>query len=213
MGRQRSPQTSRHPDDASLCSSLARDHERVVLTPSPEAPAPTLTGVVVLVSEADAVVRRHRDHLDGSAAWGVPAHVTVLFPFAAPQDLDDGALTALAGAVASVPAFEAAFTRTAWFGEDVLWLAPEPAGPFVALTRAVASAFPQHQPYGGAFDGSAPHLTVGEARLRGRAALREAERAVLPLLPVSTHVTCAHLLAGTTGPASWRVVRELPLGR
>jgi 2'-5' RNA ligase len=184
----------------------------MALTPSPDAPVPTLTGVVVLVPEAERVVGSHRQALDSSAAWGVPAHVTVLFPFAAPQDVDDDVSAGLAGAIACVPAFDAVFARTDWFGEDVLWLAPEPAGPFVALTRAVAAAFPEHQPYGGEFDGSAPHLTVGEARTRGLAALRGAESAVQPQLPVRTRVRSAHLIAGTTAPSSWRVLRELPLG-
>lgn len=184
----------------------------MALTPSPEAPAATLTGVVVLVPEAEAVVRQHRERLDSSAAWGVPAHVTVLFPFVPPADLDDDDLAALALAIASVPAFDAAFARTSWFGDAVLWLAPDPAEPFVALTRAVVAAFPGHRPYGGEFDGSAPHLTVGEARTGGTHALRVAEGAVQPLLPVRTRVRSAHLIAGTTAPASWRVLRELPLG-
>jgi hypothetical protein len=40
--------------------------------------------------------------------------------------------------------------RCGWFGEHVLWPAPEPDTPFRALTSAVWGAFPRHPPYGGA---------------------------------------------------------------
>jgi len=56
-----------------------------------------------------------------------------------------------AAAVASVPAFECTFARTRWFGEDVLWLAPEPDQPFRALTTALHRAFPQCPPFGGIY--------------------------------------------------------------
>jgi hypothetical protein len=36
-----------------------------------------------------------------------------------------------------------------WFGQEVVWLVPQPAGPFRALTRAVAAAFPDYPPYDG----------------------------------------------------------------
>ena len=69
-----------------------------------------------------------------------------------------------------------------WFGEDVLYLAPRPDGPFRALTRAVCAAFPGYLPYGGAFADTIPHLTVGERERGGGrpagevAALRAAGR-------------------------------------
>jgi hypothetical protein len=83
-----------------------------------------LSGLVVLVPEAEPVVGRHRLLLDDNAARGPPAHVTVLFPFAAPSALDEPTLARVARAVGAVPAFDHAFTETAWFGDDVLWLAP-----------------------------------------------------------------------------------------
>ena len=42
----------------------------------------------------------------------------------------------------------------------VLYLAPEPAAPFVELTQAIAARWPDHQPYGGEFDSVVPHVTV-----------------------------------------------------
>ena len=44
----------------------------------------------------------------------------------------------------------------------VLYLAPQPAAPFVALTEALVRAFPQYPPFGGAHEHIVPHLTVAQ---------------------------------------------------
>ncbi len=44
----------------------------------------TQSAVLVPVPEAERVVSRHRIRLDPAAELGVPAHVTVLYPFVAP---------------------------------------------------------------------------------------------------------------------------------
>lgn len=95
----------------------------------------------------------------------------------------------------------------------MLWLAPEPAAPFAALTAAVHAAFPQYPPFGGAFAEVIPHLTVGDRPEGGPRALRAAEAEVLPKLLVRTHVTCAWLMTGTRAPGSWQLLAALPLGR
>ena len=53
----------------------------------PEMPAPMMaqSAVLVPVPEAERAVSRHRTRLDRAAAWGVPAHVTILYPFVAPS--------------------------------------------------------------------------------------------------------------------------------
>ena len=94
--------------------------------------AETVSAVLVQVPEAERVVSRHRARLDAAATAGVPAHVTVLFPFVAPAAITAGTLEALAAAVAPVSAFDCEFSVTAWFGSDVLWLAPRPDEPFRA---------------------------------------------------------------------------------
>lgn len=172
----------------------------------------TRTAVLVLVPEADPAVGRHRQRFDRAASLGVAAHVTVLFPFVDPADVDDALLERLASAVRRTPAFDCAFRGLRWFDEDVLWLAPEPAEPFRELTRAVFAEFPGHPPYEGAFEDLAPHLTVGQRPLASHAELQEVEGELTRLLPFTTRVTRAHLMAGGDEPASWRVLHELPLG-
>jgi 2'-5' RNA ligase len=163
------------------------------------------------VPEAEPVVGRHRASLDATASWDVPAHVTVLYPFLPPDRLDDGVRAAVADAVASVPRFTVTFGRVGWFGDAVLWLAPEPDEPFRALTAAVCRRFPETPLYAGAHDGSTPHLTVGHG---GRpSALRRAAAAVESHLPVRTAVDAVRLMVGAPEPGpSWRAVATFPLG-
>ncbi|MBB2903379.1 2'-5' RNA ligase [Kineococcus radiotolerans] len=120
------------------------------LDDAPPASPPTQSAVIVSVPAAEDVVAVHRAHLDRAAGWGVPAHLTVLYPFLPPAELDEQALSTLTAAIATVGAFQVTFTETGWFGSEVLWLAPTPEQPLRRLTQAVFSAFPDHPPYGGA---------------------------------------------------------------
>jgi 2'-5' RNA ligase len=169
------------------------------------------SALLVPVPEAERVVSPHRSRLDGAAVLGVPAHVTVLFPFVPPPQITPAVVDALAAAVAAVSAFGCEFGGPSWFGEDVLYLAPRPDEPFRALTRAVCAAFPGYLPYGGAFADSVPHLTIGERPSGGVEALRTAESAVSPYLPVRTRVDRVWLMAGSAAAGSWHTLAELPL--
>lgn len=141
------------------------------------------SGLIVEVPEAEPAVAQWRAQLDRTAALGVPAHVTVLFPFAEPTAIDESMLAELRALIATVAAFEFRLARSGWFGDRVVWLAPEPAGPFRRLTRLVSAAFPAYPPYEGQFADVVPHLTVGD--LGAPEELRAAERGVLPHLPIS----------------------------
>jgi 2'-5' RNA ligase len=172
----------------------------------------TETAVVVQVPEAERAVGEHRLRYDVAASWGVGAHVSVLYPFVLPGDVDEEVLRRLKAAVSRVGAFECMFGRCSWFDDDVLWLAPEPSRPFRELTAAVWSEFPEHPPYEGVFDDVVPHLTVGERRLGSLEELREVERTVQRALPVRTYVDRVALIAGRPEADSWRTAHELPLG-
>lgn len=170
---------------------------------------PSQTGLIVPVPEAEPVVGRHRAALDPIASWGVPAHITVLYPFLPPDRIDGTVHEALAALFGRMPSFTATLARVEWFGAEVLWLAPEPARPFRELTRAVWDRFPETPPYGGAFDDVVPHLTVGDRAPRPD--LEAAAADVAPRLPVRVAVTRVRLVEGTTGEVPWRTVAEFPL--
>jgi hypothetical protein len=115
------------------------------------------TALIVVIPEAEHAVRALRLEHDSSAPLGVPAHVTILFPFADVADVDE---QALADVVASFPAFAFELDRIGRFEGGPVWLHPEPPEPFVALTEAVWRRFPAYPPYEGAHDVVVPHLTV-----------------------------------------------------
>jgi len=124
------------------------------------------------VPAAEALVGRLREALDPSARLGAPAHVTVLYPFVAPALIGKPALSRLRACLASAVSFAFRLERVGHF-PGVVYLAPEPSEPFVALTRAVARAFPDHPPYAGRHASIVPHVTVArtdEAQLGAVAA-------------------------------------------
>lgn len=156
--------------------------------------------------------------LDPAAGFGLPAHVTVLYPFGPVDALDGSAISRLRGLFAAQQPFEVEFPSARWFGEDVLWLAPDDPRPFVAMTEAVVAAYPQWQPYGGTFATIVPHLTIGDntdsaGRLASAAQLRAAEAAVLPRLPLRDSADSVLLMAGQRELNSWRVLQEFRLGQ
>ena len=175
--------------------------------------APTSSALVVPVPAAETVVGESRRVLDHTAAWGVPAHVTVLYPFLAPERLTSHVLTDVAAIVHRVAAFDCVFAEVRWFGEDAVWLAPEPAGPFRALTAALWRHFPDCPPYRGRHDDVVPHLTVGSAAAGTLDGMRRAAEQVRPRLPVHARVDQVSLLTGADAPGSWRTVAEFPLAR
>jgi hypothetical protein len=172
---------------------------------------PRETAIVVLVPAAELAVAEHRTRFDIAASWGVDAHVTVLYPFRPAETIDHTTVAQLRGVIGRVDAFDCTFERTAWFDEDVLWLAPEPDGPFRALMTATWQAFPDCPPYGGEIEDVIPHLTIGTHPPASLAELGIAEQAVRQHLPIATRVDHVALIAGTNKPNSWRVLDTFPL--
>lgn len=170
------------------------------------------SALVVLVPAAEDVVAPFRRRHDPSAALGVPAHVTTLYPFRPPDALTDADFARLRDLFLSVPAFTAVFARTARF-PGVLYLAPEPAAPFRQLTELVLAHFPGLRPYGGAHAEIIPHLTIAQvpdpALLDQVAA--DFHQTAGPQIPFQASVETVALLDNTRGP--WQVSREFALGR
>jgi 2'-5' RNA ligase len=176
-----------------------------------EAPALTESALVVLVPEAEPAVSTWRSKLDPSAALGVPAHVTLLYPFVEPTGIDDTVLSTVARAIGVSRPFEFALDDVRWFGDTVMWLAPSPPEPFIVLTQALVDAFPNCPRYGGSVgDEIVPHLTVADGAPLARS--RRAARAVLEALPIRARAHAVALLVGGRSPGSWRVARNLKLG-
>jgi 2'-5' RNA ligase len=63
------------------------------------------SALVLLVPEAEALVKPFRDPHDPSAARGMPAHITLLFPFRPPEAIDASVLQGLGACFASFAPF------------------------------------------------------------------------------------------------------------
>jgi 2'-5' RNA ligase len=170
------------------------------------------TAVIVPVSAAEQVVGTHRLRHDRAASWGIPAHVTVLYPFLPPPQVDQAVIARLERVFSQFVPFDCVFSKCGWFGEDVLWLAPDPSEELLALTAAVCEEFPQCEPYEGEFDEVVPHLTIAVGQMTPADEMREIERQVSALLPVTTLVDSAVLMAGADRQDSWHALADLPLG-
>jgi 2'-5' RNA ligase len=166
--------------------------------------------LLVSVPPAGPAVARYRSRLDSSAPLGVPAHVTVLYPFLPPPEVSADVLASLSRLFASVGRFRFLLDRTGWFDDRVLWLGPRDPAPFRALTQLVFSAFPSCPPYGGQFPDVVPHLTVGD--VGPLADLHAAEEAVRPYLPIPWEATEVTLMIGLPTGGLWTTVAAFPLG-
>jgi 2'-5' RNA ligase len=117
------------------------------------------TALVILVPEAEALVKAFRDQYDPAAAAGMPAHVTVLYPFKTLEHIGADVMAVLRSLCSRHPGFRFSLGALQRF-PTVLSLAPHPATPFKTLTRVVADRYPETPPYGGAFADILPHLTI-----------------------------------------------------
>jgi 2'-5' RNA ligase len=158
---------------------------------------PRRTALIVAVPEAEPHVAELRQAHDSSAPLDVPAHITILFPFAGPGEIDEEAIGELLAAHA---AFDFELASIEHFDDGVTYLAPVPAEPFAALTRAVAARWPTYQPYEGLFDAVIPHLTVGETMLELDAPL-----------PIACRAHEVLLIEEAEPGGRWRVRRRFPL--
>ncbi|WP_369778536.1 2'-5' RNA ligase family protein [Streptomyces sp. R33] len=149
------------------------------------------TGLLVKVPEAEPAVRAWRERLDPSALAGVPAHVTVLFPFLDEHLIDATVHAALAETLGSHRAFDVRFAESRRF-PAVLYLAPEPDTQLRLLTRAITDRWPQAQPYGGRFADVVPHLTV--AQRQEPEVLAEIEADLARSLPLTTRISSVDLM-------------------
>lgn len=120
------------------------------------------SALLIPVPQADAVVGRWRYEYDPVAAAGVPAHVTLVVPWLPPDEIGEPDLAELEEELADVAAFDFTLARVDWFGRRVLWVAPEPAEPFLKLTHRLSDRF-HTPPWDDEFDEVIPHLTVAHA--------------------------------------------------
>lgn len=168
------------------------------------------TALVVEVPEAAAAVDAWLERTaNAKPSNGVPAHVTVLFPFVPAAEVDEALLADLRALFAGLPVFAFELRECRHF-PAVLYLAPDPPDRFVALTEAVVAAYPAYPPYEGVFAEIVPHLTAAEG---DHAVLTRAEGEIRQSLPIVAEAHEIVLLEEVDRELGrWRTHSRLPLG-
>lgn len=166
------------------------------------------TALVVAVPEAEPAVGEWRLVLDPSADQGVPAHITVLFPFVPAAELDDDTLRLVEAVCAGHEPFEFTLAEVRWFGEELVYLAPQPEERFRHITAAVFDAFPAHPPYEGMHEDTVPHLTLGQEGPMEE--MRRAAQEVAEALPIRSRAEAVDLIVLEAG--IWGSRAQFPLG-
>ncbi|MDO8361716.1 MAG: 2'-5' RNA ligase family protein [Actinomycetota bacterium] len=145
--------------------------------------------LVVEVEEAEPLVRHWRRKYDPNAALGLPAHVTALYPFRAPELLGERDLGGLARLAAQTDRFQFALSA---IDEQpgAISLRPVPDNHFRMLAARLSEAFPDRPPPEGLGDAQ-PTLVVArlakpDDQARVRQALAVGIEGSLPVACVAT---------------------------
>jgi 2'-5' RNA ligase len=165
------------------------------------------TSAIVVRVPLPPALARLRARWDWAAGVAVPPHVTIVFPFLQVDRLTPAVRRSLVAVAARQRPFDVRFARVERF-PTVVYLAPEPSGPFTSLTEAVVDRFPDFPPYGGAFEEVIPHLTITES---GDAPFDDIAVQAEAALPFSHRVTRLEVLAEGTG-GRWHGRWRIPLG-
>jgi 2'-5' RNA ligase len=169
------------------------------------------SALVVLIPEVEHLVKSFRDQYEPSAAVGVPAHVTILYPFKPPDELTADVIATLQGLISRLPSFYVSFPEFQAFS-DTIYLAPLPAEPFRRLTKIIVERYPETPPYGGAFAEIVPHLTVAQMGNFQRLdkITDEFREAAQKKLPISARVNTVSLMDNSS--RYWKVRAQFSLG-
>lgn len=182
------------------------------------AEAPVESAVIIPVLQADGLLRRWRAGWEPPAPVGIPACITLAYPFLRPEELGPATLRDLAGifgTTAPINARLAGVVRR----PGAVHLEVDPPEVFEALAQRVEDAFPQSRaPRGGTL---VPHLTA--LRHADPAVLGEAATEIAALLPRDVAIAEAWLVqaagakrawivAGEAGAERWTLRMRFPLG-
>jgi 2'-5' RNA ligase len=173
-----------------------------------------VSAIILPVAAAEPLVSGWRLRHDPSASASVPAHVTVLAPFLAPDRITDRVIAELRALFAARTAPRARFARTGRFAPagaaaGVLYLAPEPADGLRALTETMVARWPEAPPYGGVHDAIVPHLTVAIA---DAPTLDRIERELIEALGDGFRATLTEAVLYVHAGDRWRAEASLAFG-
>ena len=152
--------------------------------------------LAISVPEANSILDYVRSRYKGDIPLvGVPAHITLLYPWMPPGRIDETILAELATVFAGYPAFE--FTLDlGWFGQEVLLLVPKDPTPFIDITKAIMRKWPEFKYYNGEYSDIEPHVTLAYGN---ESSLSEVAAEVAKQVPVQACATSICLSVGKPG--------------
>jgi 2'-5' RNA ligase len=166
------------------------------------------SALLIPVPEAEPAVGKWRARFAPTAKLGVPAHITVLYPFLSPGHLDTGTLAGLDALFGEFPSFPFVLDEIRRW-PDLIYLAPAPEEPFRALTRLVADRWPEAPPYEGEYADVVPHLTI--AYTTDGAVADEIAADIAPQLPIASVARTVVLMV--TDGVTWTAHTSFALKR
>lgn len=120
---------------------------------------PDESTIIIPVPEAEELVGVYRNRYDPAARAGVPAHITLLYPFLDRGEITPNSIIEVREVIQRFKPFDLSLVEVRrWL--SVLYIHPEPDSEFIRMTRSLVNQFPDHPPYKGAYPSIIPHLTV-----------------------------------------------------
>ena len=149
------------------------------------------SAVIIPVPDAEPIVGEARRLYDPAARAGVPAHITLLYPFC-PAPVLEETIQGLVRLFAGAEPIALSFADVGRFA-NTLYLEPSPKKPLIGMIEALLLRWPDCLPYRGEHESVVPHLTVANHQDDQRLLSCLAEM-VVPHLPLRTTVTEAWLI-------------------
>jgi 2'-5' RNA ligase len=163
---------------------------------------------VIVRAHLPAGLERLRRRSVPDAPAGLPAHLTLLYPFVDPSRLDASVRVTVGAVAARHAPFDYRLVAAARW-PDTIYVAVEPTKPFVALQADLGAAFSEHpiygEPPGFAF---VPHVTVAEGDASENSRLLDDP--AWSSLPRAARAVALDVIADQGG--GWRLVWRLRLG-
>ena len=171
------------------------------------------SALLIVVPEVALLIDSYRQAYTADGA-SVPSHITLYHPFFAPDETTPEVRRRIAEVAAATPRFDFTVSSVSRFPAGLMYLAPEPADPFLDLIAGLRQEFREVSPYWDQYDEVMPHLTVADPAVGDAAAhLARIEAIISEQLPIRCAAHDIVLLQRIRpAPAPWDVQGRFPLG-
>ena len=166
-----------------------------------------------LAEQAPELARAHDELYPERIPENIPLSLTLLYPFAPSEELDDYLQMTLDFFASRRPLSFNIARVAQWEGGGAVYGVPEPDVQLRATMRALWELFPEFPPYGGAAQDPPPHASLTlDGGNDPHTLLSSVEERLSGLLPAHFEVDEA-VLMGEHEPDVWRVLHTLPFQR